>query len=128
MWRLPAAGIGLLVVAGGCWDQDDYTADGHVVRWYEDVAAEIELEPGQHTTAPLLTHCGYETLTVDINGQTWTTAELPEPIPQEPTWPNGVERAVFRLALLDDETLKVTAEGSEVSLTYRPDPDPPSCA
>lgn len=93
----------------------------------EDTVHQFELEPGQSKTAAIITHCGHKTLQVDINGQVWTTEDLPRAIPREPTWPDG-ERATLHFTLLDHQTLSVTAKGSEVSLTYHPDPDPPGCA
>lgn len=124
-WPMTVFAVALVAVGPACAG-DDSPSGGP--GSFDDVVHELELGPGEHRTATISTHCGYETLLVDINGMTWSTSELRGSPAQEPTWPNGYEWATFEFSLVDDQTLSVRAEGSEVSLTYRPDLDPPGCA
>ncbi len=96
----------------------------------DGVAQRALLAPGEHKTLQVNTHCGYETLLIEINGLIWTTETLGTSSggnPEEADWRNGHEWATFRLELIDDQTLRVTQPGSTATHTYHPDPSPPGC-
>jgi hypothetical protein len=89
----------------------------------DNVMYTVSLEPGQKTTGFVATHCGYERLAVTINGRFWMTESLGTDSagnPTEPDWPYGTQKAEMQLELLDSETLRVKAVGSEVTHTYHP--------
>jgi hypothetical protein len=111
------------VLLAGCGDDPSTTAEASS----EEITYQVELEPGETKTVVLSTHCGYSTLLADINGGAWTINELRGPFHQEPSWLNGHEWATFELTLVDNGTLSVTMPGSDVSLSYEPDRDPPDC-
>jgi hypothetical protein len=93
------------------------------------VISRLDLEVGESTTLLVSTHCGYEWLELDVNGQTWTTSELGSDSagnPTEAAWPKG-QGAELRLELIDATTLAVTAEGTAITHRYHPDPNPPGC-
>jgi hypothetical protein len=110
------------ILVAACASGDGYRRD--------PVVNSIELQPGDSTTAVISTHCGYEWLEVDINGQSWTTTELGTDSAGNPTelaWPQGVQGTELQLRLVDESTLEVTAPGTDVIHTYRPDPEPRGC-
>jgi hypothetical protein len=119
-YAVRAAAVSVLLA--GCGDDPSTTAEAS----FEEITYQVKLEPGETKTVVLSTHCGYRTLG-DINGGAWTTNELRAPFRQEPSWRNGHEWATFELTLVDNGTLSVTMPGSDVSLSYEPDPDPRDC-
>lgn len=89
----------------------------------------VSLEPGQSTKRLISTHCGYDTLTVDINGQTWSTNDIPlNEIGAriEPRWPSD-QNIVFELELVNERTLLVRPVDSDIGHIYRPDLPPDGC-
>lgn len=90
----------------------------------------INLEVGESRTATISTHCGYEWLEVDINGQTWRSLDLPLSNGNrvEPTWPNGFEQAEFVFTLEEADVLEVRAASSDVAYSYNPVAEHPGCA
>jgi len=92
-------------------------------------ALSIQLEAGESTTQYVSTHCGYEWLSVDVNGERWTTQTLGSDSAGNPTeraWPNG-EATDMHLTLIDPSTLEVTIPGSGVSHLYSPGSNEPGC-
>ena len=89
----------------------------------------VSLEPGESTQRMISTHCGYDTLAVDINGQTWSTIDIPlNDIGSriEPSWPTD-QNIVFNLELLDEHTLLVMPVDSDIGHIYRADLPPRGC-
>ena len=92
---------------------------------------QITLEVGEQKTVTVSTHCGFETLEIDVNGQSWTTQAIPNDAvgnPVEPAWSRPGGEAEMELTLLDEQTLSASEVGSGVSHEYHPDPNPPGCA
>jgi hypothetical protein len=115
-----AATLVVVALIGGCSSNDDNRS----------VLSPIELRVGQSTTTRISTHCGYEWLEVELNGQLWTTTELGADSagnPTELTWPQGQPETELELHLIDDDTLEVRAVGTDVTHTYRPGSNPPGC-
>lgn len=109
--------IVLLIVAAGCADT-------------QSPVNSIELQPGDTETVLVSTHCGYESLEIDINNLTWTTADLGTDEagnPTEAAWPND-EAVRLQLELIDATTLEVTVPGTGIIHTYHPDANPLGCA
>jgi hypothetical protein len=79
------------------------------------------------------THCGVEWLGVSINGQVWRAIDLDrtgaggvDPVPR--AWGEANDNIDLRVTLRDESTLQATAVGTDVTVTYTPDPDFPGCA
>jgi uncharacterized protein YcfL len=118
MRRLTSSFFLALVLLAGC-----STESAVPVNPMGNVMYTVSLEPGQKTTGFVATHCGYERLAVTINGRFWMTDSLGADSagnPTEPDWPYGTQKAELQLELLDSETLRVKAVGSEVTHTYHP--------
>lgn len=78
------------------------------------------------------THCGVEWLLRPVNGQIWRAIDLDQ------TDASGIDRVSrawgqanddldLILELVNESRLDVTAVGTDVIVTYEPDPDPPGC-
>ena len=95
-----------------------------------DPVDQITLETGESQTVTVATHCGYETLEIDINGSAWSTEDLdadPAGYLAEPAWPKTGDSTEMELNLVDQETLEATVPGSGVTHTYHPDASPVGC-
>ena len=82
-----------------------------------------------HTVA----HCGFSTLEFDVNGESWTSDDLPLDSAgnlTEPAWEPPGEAGLYELeiTLIDKSTLSVTKRGSGAIHIYQPDPNAPGCA
>lgn len=92
----------------------------------------VELDPGDTQKVTTVAHCGFTTLEITVNGQAWSSDELPVTAasnPVEPAWqPSGEAGYELELTLIDKQTLSVTVSGSGVSHIYMPEPNPPGCA
>ena len=96
------------------------------------VAYDVSLAIGRSEDTELLcsTHCGYERLELLINGGFWATETLGADSAGNPTelsWPQGTQSVELRLELIDQNTLSVTAPGSDVFHTYSPIETEPWC-
>jgi len=119
--RSSAARLGGLVILaltlfGGCGLTETPQAAASPIR-------SLELQPGESATALVSTHCGYEWLEVEINGELWMTTELSSDSagnPAEPAWPRGQPAAALELTLVAEDHLDVTAVGTEVTHSYAP--------
>lgn len=92
---------------------------------------QVNLDVGDPKTVTISSHCGFETLEIDINGQTWTTKGIPDDDvgnAVEPAWSRGGGEVQMELTLIDEVTLLATEVGSGVAHTYEPDPSPGGCA
>ncbi len=77
-------------------------------------------------------HCGVEWLLRPVNGVVWRAVDLDEtdaqgidPVPG--AWGQANDSLDLVLELVDEMTLRATALGTDVTVTYEPDPDPPGC-
>jgi len=121
--RLTGVVILALTLAGGCGLTDSPQATASPVR-------SLELQPGESATALVSTHCGYEWLEVEINGELWMTTGLGSDSagnPTEPAWPQHQPAAELDLTLVTEDHLDVTAVGTDVSHSYAPAPGPSGC-
>jgi hypothetical protein len=121
----PLSGLGILVLvlAGGCGLSASPQAAASSVR-------SLELRPGESATALVSTHCGYEWLEVEINGELWITTDLGSDSagnPTEPAWPQHQPAAELDLTLVAEDHLDVTAVGTDVTHSYAPAPGPSGC-
>lgn len=94
------------------------------------VAYDVSLAVGQSVTRNVSTHCGYERLELFVNGGFWATETLGADSAGNPTelsWPQGTQSAELRLELVDENTLSVSATGSDVFHEYRPVDTEPWC-
>lgn len=94
------------------------------------VAYDVSLAVGQSETRTVSTHCGYERLELLINGGFWATETLGADSAGNPTelsWPQGTQSVELRLELIDQNTLSVTAPGSDVFHNYSPIETEPWC-
>lgn len=78
------------------------------------------------------THCGVDWLLRPVNEMTWRATDLDQtdasgidPVPS--AWGEANDEIDLELTLLDESTLEATALGTDVTVTYTPDPDPPGC-
>lgn len=97
----------------------------------EGIDNRVDLKVGDRKTVTITSHCGFETLEIDINGQVWTTRGIPDNDvgnAVEPAWSRSGGEVEMELTLLDERTLSATEVGSGVSHKYSPDPNPPGCA
>ncbi len=93
-------------------------------------ADSISMDVGEAVEVTVATHCGFETLEININGSSWSTDELEEDEAGnlvEPAWPVADDVVRLELELVDGETLLASVPGTEVVHTYRPDSNPPPC-
>ena len=90
----------------------------------------FDLQIGESVTETISTHCGYEWLEVDINGQTWRSVDIPRTNGNriEPTWPNGFQQVEFEFILQEPGVLEVRATSSDISYSYAPVTEHPGCA
>jgi hypothetical protein len=78
------------------------------------------------------THCGVEWLLRPVNDMTWRAVDLDRTdasgIDLVPSaWGQANDDIDLEMRLVDESTLEVTAVGTDVTVTYTPDPDPPGC-
>jgi len=100
---------------------------------YPALGADGSLDVGETRIAyGVNTHCGVEWLLRPVNEMTWRAVDLDEtdasgidPVPS--AWGQANDDIDLELTLVDESTLEVTALGTDVTVTYTPDPDPPGC-
>ena len=90
----------------------------------------VSLKVAETKTVSVLTHCGYQTLELDINDSAWSTDELTEDAVgnlHEPAWPQSGGLVEMEVELIDSETLLATVPGTGVTHTYSLNTNPSGC-
>jgi len=140
--QLPDGGFSLWISAddppGCCLDGVTFIAPGELTAptdaAYPPLGADGSLDIGESRIAyNVSTHCGVERLLVSINGRSWRATDLDQtdaagidPVPS--AWGQANQPVDLVVTLLDDATLEATGLGTDVTVTYTPDLNPPGCA
>ena len=139
--ELPEGGFSLWINAGDppgcCVDGVTFVAAGQLTAppaaAFPPLRADGQLAVGESRIVyGLSTHCGVEWLLRSINGQVWRATDLDltdasgiDPVPS--AWGQSGGQIDVVVTLRDDTTLEVTGLGTDVTVTYTPDPEFPIC-
>ena len=97
----------------------------------QGIDGRVNLDVGDQIRVSITSHCGLETLEIDINEQTWTTETIPQDAAGnavEPAWTRTGGVVEMELTLVDEDTLSATEVGSGVFHEYSPNSNPDGCA